>query len=42
MQMDAGLDTGDMLAVKRIAVDRHTQVTLHDELATMGAAMTVD
>ncbi|MGL4767496.1 MAG: methionyl-tRNA formyltransferase [Formosimonas sp.] len=42
MQMDAGLDTGDMLAMERINIGAHTQASLHDELAAMGARMTVD
>ena len=42
MQMDAGLDTGDMLSVARLAItDEHTTATLHDELAEMGARMVV-
>ena len=43
MQMDAGLDTGDMLAVESIAIlPTHTTALLHDELAHMGARMVVD
>lgn len=42
MQMDAGLDTGDMLGVQTVEIGRHTQASLHDELAVMGANMTVD
>ncbi len=43
MQMDAGLDTGDMLAVERLPItEQHTTATLHDELAEMGARMVVD
>lgn len=37
MQMDAGLDTGDMLYKKKIAVEREdTFETLHDKLAVLG------
>ncbi len=43
MQMDAGLDTGDMLAVESMAIlPTHTTALLHDELARMGARMVVD
>ncbi len=43
MQMDAGLDTGDMLALQSlpIALD-DTTASLHDKLAALGAAMIVD
>ena len=42
MQMDAGLDTGDMLSIEHITItDEHTTATLHDELAEMGARMVV-
>ena len=42
MQMDAGLDTGDMLLTERlpIAPDDST-ATLHDKLAALGGAMVV-
>lgn len=36
MQMDAGLDTGDMLATTTCAVDGHSAASLHDELALAG------
>ena len=43
MQMDAGLDTGDMLAVESLPITpQHTTALLHDELAAMGARMVVD
>ena len=43
MQMDAGLDTGDMLAVERVAIDgQDTTATLHDKLAALGGRMIVD
>lgn len=38
MQMDIGLDTGDMLAVYRLPIRAdHTGGSLHDDLAVMGA-----
>ena len=42
MQMDAGLDTGDMLAKAATPVGRKTGQELHDELAQMGAELLVD
>ena len=43
MQMDAGLDTGDMLARHTIAIDaQDTAQTLHDKLAALGATAIVD
>ena len=43
MQMDAGLDTGDMLAVETVPIaDDDTTATLHDTLAARGARMVVD
>jgi methionyl-tRNA formyltransferase len=43
MQMDAGLDTGDMLLVERIAIaSEDTTGTLHDKLATLGGRMIVE
>jgi methionyl-tRNA formyltransferase len=42
MQMDAGLDTGDMLAVEAIAIrPEDSTATLHDRLATLGGRMIV-
>jgi methionyl-tRNA formyltransferase len=42
MQMDAGLDTGDMLLVGREAIRADdTTATLHDRLAVMGGALIV-
>ena len=42
MQMDAGLDTGDMLLTESIPItERDTTVSLHDALAALGAAMVV-
>jgi methionyl-tRNA formyltransferase len=42
MQMDAGLDTGDMLSVEALAIDAHdTTASLHDKLAPLGGRMVV-
>lgn len=37
MQMDAGLDTGDVLLERRIDITDQTAAVLHDQLAAMGA-----
>jgi methionyl-tRNA formyltransferase len=43
MQMDAGLDTGDMLLMERLAIaPTDTTATLHDRLATLGGRMIVE
>jgi methionyl-tRNA formyltransferase len=43
MQMDEGLDTGAMLAAERLPIGADdTTATLHDRLAALGAAMTVE
>ena len=43
MQMDAGLDTGDMLRIERIAIaPDDTTACLHDRLAALGGRMIVD
>jgi methionyl-tRNA formyltransferase len=43
MQMDAGLDTGDMLQVQRLPIEpTDTTASLHDKLADLGARMIVD
>lgn len=43
MQMDAGLDTGDMLLAERVTIGRDdTTATLHDELAALGGRMIVE
>lgn len=43
MQMDAGLDTGPVIAVEALAIElRDTAGSLHDRLATLGARMIVD
>jgi methionyl-tRNA formyltransferase len=43
MQMDAGLDTGDMLLVERLAIDSvDTTGSLHDKLARLGGRLIVE
>jgi methionyl-tRNA formyltransferase len=43
MQMDAGLDTGDMLLVERVPITpRDTTGTLHDTLAALGGRLVVE
>lgn len=43
MQMDAGLDTGDMLLVSAVPIDAaDTTATLHDTLAQLGGCLMVD
>jgi len=43
MQMDAGLDTGAMIAVRDVPIaPDETAGSLHDTLAAVGAALTVD
>ena len=43
MQMDAGLDTGDMLLVQTLPVaDADSTETLHDKLAALGGQMIVE
>jgi len=43
MQMDAGLDTGDMLLVETLPITpKDTTASLHDELAELGGRMMVD
>jgi methionyl-tRNA formyltransferase len=43
MQMDAGLDTGDMLMVEPLAITAgDTTATLHDRLATLGGRLVVE
>jgi methionyl-tRNA formyltransferase len=43
MQMDAGLDTGDMLLMQALPIDSaDTTATLHDKVAALGAQMVVD
>ena len=42
MQMDAGLDTGDMLLRESLAIGDDSTARLHDRLATMGGRLVVD
>ena len=43
MQMDAGLDTGDMLLLETLPIGPHDSTdTLHDQLAQLGGRMIVD
>jgi methionyl-tRNA formyltransferase len=43
MQMDAGLDTGDMLLIRRCTIDAQDNAqTLHDKLAELGAASIIE
>lgn len=42
MQMDAGLDTGDMLLRESIEIGDDTTATLHDRLADMGGRLVVE
>ena len=43
MQMDAGLDTGDMLLVEKQPIQLHdTTPSLHDKLAALGGCMIVE
>lgn len=43
MQMDQGIDTGDMLMKKEVAIeDRETGDSLHDKLAHVGAGLIVE
>jgi methionyl-tRNA formyltransferase len=43
MQMDAGLDTGDMLLMQSLPIEAtDTTATLHDKVAELGAVMVVE
>jgi len=43
MQMDEGLDTGDMLLVEKLAIGPHeTTASLHDRLAELGGRLIVE
>jgi methionyl-tRNA formyltransferase len=43
MQMDEGLDTGDMLLVETLPISGHdTTVSLHDQLAALGGRLIVE
>lgn len=41
MEMDEGLDTGDILFMESLAIGTHNAQTLHDQLSIMGAKMIV-
>jgi methionyl-tRNA formyltransferase len=42
MQMNAGLDTGDMIAIEALNIDQQdTAASLHDKLAILGASLIV-
>ena len=41
MQMDQGLDTGDIINIAKVSVDRKDIITLSDELAECGAKLVV-
>jgi methionyl-tRNA formyltransferase len=42
MQMDAGLDTGDMLLSESLAIGEDSTAQLHDRLAALGGRLIVD
>jgi methionyl-tRNA formyltransferase len=42
MQMDAGLDTGDMLLRESLEIDEDSTARLHDRLAALGGRLIVD
>lgn len=42
MQMDAGLDTGDMLSVEALEIGEDNTARLHDRLAALGGRMIVE
>lgn len=42
MQMDAGLDTGDMLLRESLAIGEDSTAQLHDRLAALGGRLVVD
>lgn len=42
MQMDAGLDTGDMLLCESLSIGDDSTARLHDRLSVMGGRMVVD
>lgn len=41
MEMDEGLDTGDMLLIESMPIGNHNAHTLHDQLSIMGANLIV-
>ncbi len=42
MQMDVGLDTGDVILEKRLAIEQQNAAQLHDQLADIGAQAIVE
>ena len=42
MQMERGLDTGDIISVSKVSVDRKDIITLSEELAECGAKLVVE
>lgn len=42
MYMEEGLDTGDMLAVKEVDIERKTVAMLHEELADIGGKLLIE
>lgn len=42
MQMDIGLDTGDVILEKRLPIEQQTAAQLHDQLAELGAQAIVE
>lgn len=42
MEMNEGLDTGDMLLMESMLIGNHNSQTLHDELSIMGSKMIVE
>lgn len=42
MQMDAGLDTGDMLLAESLAIEEDSTAQLHDRLAALGGRLIVE
>jgi len=42
MQMDEGLDTGDILATRKVRIDRKDAAALQDELSEIGAVLIVE
>lgn len=42
MQMESGLDTGDIISVSKVSVDRKDIITLSEELAECGAKLVVE
>lgn len=42
MQMDVGLDTGDVILEKKLTIEQQTAAQLHDQLADLGAQAIVE